>query len=307
MAYNCPSGCTRVQHFSNPSVYFNGMPTGVANYSDNARTINNSAATVSAFRQPTSTTSTTTTATAPAAPEAPSGLVAAAAGYSDIDLAWLDNSSDESGFYVERSIDGVDFYQVASLPSNAKNFRDANLSANTLYSYRVRAWNSVGNSAYSDMASIATALAPASIDHVASADIAVVGAVSGNYTATFKDDGTLEAITEKASGGKPKTRYGHLEHKWRINNVTSGRSVTLSADVQTNTDKDSFTFSYSTDGTTYVDMFRVDAASSGLRSFVLPASISGTVYVRVRDNVRVNGSVTSYSVKVDHLVISTAN
>lgn len=46
----CPSGCTRQPHFSNPAVNFSGFPTGIANQRDNHRVINNTALTISQFR-----------------------------------------------------------------------------------------------------------------------------------------------------------------------------------------------------------------------------------------------------------------
>ena len=99
MAYNCPGGCTRVDHFSNPDVLLNAEPTGVADYADNARTINQTAATVAAFRQQVSQVP----------PAAPSGLEALAASSSAIDLSWVDNAADESGFTLERASDGSSF------------------------------------------------------------------------------------------------------------------------------------------------------------------------------------------------------
>lgn len=72
----CPNGCARVPYFSNPAISFNGFPTGIAEQRDNHRTLNNTALTVSQFRDglaatltptntptPTSTASPTNTAT----------------------------------------------------------------------------------------------------------------------------------------------------------------------------------------------------------------------------------------------------
>ena len=46
----CPSGCTRRPYFSNPSVLFNNVPTGVENSRDNARMINTTADWVANYR-----------------------------------------------------------------------------------------------------------------------------------------------------------------------------------------------------------------------------------------------------------------
>ncbi|HEU4594080.1 MAG TPA: M12 family metallo-peptidase [Pyrinomonadaceae bacterium] len=46
-----PNFCPRVAYFSNPSINFNGVPTGVADQRDNSRVINNTAAIVAQFRE----------------------------------------------------------------------------------------------------------------------------------------------------------------------------------------------------------------------------------------------------------------
>lgn len=55
MAYNCSSGCARIQYWSNPDVLYGGVPMGVPegdeNEADNRKTLNNTASTVANFRQ----------------------------------------------------------------------------------------------------------------------------------------------------------------------------------------------------------------------------------------------------------------
>ena len=46
-----PTYCPRVPYFSNPSVSFNGVPTGIAGQRDNHRVINDTAAAIAQFRQ----------------------------------------------------------------------------------------------------------------------------------------------------------------------------------------------------------------------------------------------------------------
>ena len=50
MAYDCPGGCSRINYFANPSVLYNGSPTGEAAYSADAIAIDQTAPTVAAFR-----------------------------------------------------------------------------------------------------------------------------------------------------------------------------------------------------------------------------------------------------------------
>ncbi len=46
----CANGCSRRPYFSNPDIQFNGLPTGVANTRDNARTLDQTASIVADFR-----------------------------------------------------------------------------------------------------------------------------------------------------------------------------------------------------------------------------------------------------------------
>ena len=94
------------------------------------------------------------------APQAPSGLTATAAGYDQIDLSWTDNSSSEAGFKIERSPDNVTFTQIATNAAGVATYSNTGLSANTTYYYRVRSYNSNGNSTYSNTASATTPAQP---------------------------------------------------------------------------------------------------------------------------------------------------
>jgi predicted phage tail protein len=90
------------------------------------------------------------------APTAPSGLTATAVSSSQINLAWSDNSSDESGFRIERSRDGNTFTEIATVGAGVEAYNDTGLTAATKYYYRVRAYNGTGNSAYTSVASDTT-------------------------------------------------------------------------------------------------------------------------------------------------------
>jgi len=104
------------------------------------------------------------TAKAPAPPTpplAPTGLTAVAAGL-NVDLTWVDNANDETGFSVERSPAGAATYtEVASLPANSTTYSDTGLTANTAYDYRVTALKGALKSAPSNVASATTGAAPA--------------------------------------------------------------------------------------------------------------------------------------------------
>ncbi len=152
MSYNnqCPNGCTRVAYFSNPGVSYLGNPTGIADQRDNARTGNLTAPIIAAFRS----------AAAATPPAAPSALGATAISSIQINLAWADNASDETGFHVERSTDGVNFTPLATTGANTTTYSNTGLPASTTYYYRVNAYNGAGDSAWSNTANATTAAPP---------------------------------------------------------------------------------------------------------------------------------------------------
>jgi formylglycine-generating enzyme required for sulfatase activity len=87
-------------------------------------------------------------------PEAPSGLSANSLSVSRIHLAWTDNSSNETGFKIERSPDGSSGWtQVQLTAADATTWDDSGLSVGTAYYYRMRASNASGDSPYSNIAS----------------------------------------------------------------------------------------------------------------------------------------------------------
>jgi len=174
------------------------------------------------------------------------------------------------------------------------------------YYYRVKAYNSGGDSAYSNTASATTLPGGGPVDDLATGEIFVAGIVSGDYTDTHSDDSACESILERESGGKPDNRYSYLEHKW-IFNVTGGSTVTfnLNAYKDNSTDGDDFIFSYSTDDINYVEMLTVTKTSDDgeYQSFALPSSISGTVYIHVRDTDQTQGHRSLDAIHIDHMYI----
>ncbi len=84
-------------------------------------------------------------------PAAPSNLTADFVSRSVQTLSWTDNSNDETGFGVERSTDGVNFNQIATVAANVTAYKDKSLSRNTTYYYRVRALHPSGDSGYSNV------------------------------------------------------------------------------------------------------------------------------------------------------------
>ena len=59
--------------------------------------------------------------------------------------------SNETGFKIERMTSTGSYSQIASVPTNIQTYTDTGLTSGTTYCYRVRAFNSAGNSAPSNV------------------------------------------------------------------------------------------------------------------------------------------------------------
>ncbi|MGH9649310.1 MAG: M36 family metallopeptidase, partial [Terriglobales bacterium] len=122
----------------------------------------------------------------PTPPAPPSGLAATAVSFTQINLAWTDGSGNEDGFRIERCPGGlavcdanpVNYTQIAQVVANSTSYSDTGLAASTPYSYRIRAFNAAGNSAYSASDDATTLAAPALPD--APTNLLATGGSAGN-------------------------------------------------------------------------------------------------------------------------------
>ena len=88
-------------------------------------------------------------------PAAPTNLMATAVSSSHIDLTWQDNANNEKGFEIER-----DSVPIDTVGANVTSYSDTGLNPLMTYTYRVRAYNDEGESAYSNEDSATTEPAP---------------------------------------------------------------------------------------------------------------------------------------------------
>lgn len=151
MSYSM-AGCSntlRIPYFSNPAVYYQGLPTGIdyaaANSADMARTLNNTSTLASNFRD---------------GPAKPVDFAAELTlDHSGVDLSWTDMSVYETGYEVERKVfNSSEWNLVASLPANITGFLDKQsngLACEETYEYRVRAKSlKEGYSLFSDSVTV---------------------------------------------------------------------------------------------------------------------------------------------------------
>jgi len=96
---------------------------------------------------------------APTIPTAPSSLTVsrnASSPTSTLYLTWNDRSSNESGFTIQRSLDGLLYLKVTDVAVNVTSFTDQSLLPGIQYYYRVAAYNGVGTSSFSNVAGAVT-------------------------------------------------------------------------------------------------------------------------------------------------------
>ncbi len=147
MAYNDACGdlgfyCDRILYWSNPDVYVDSVPVGAAS-ANNHLTLNDSAWTVANFRQ----------SVVGNPPDAPTSLSATPVSLWQINLSWTDNSNDENGFRIERSLNNVNWSTLGTVGANTTIYPDTSATPGTLYYYRVIAFNTYGDSDPSNTAS----------------------------------------------------------------------------------------------------------------------------------------------------------
>jgi hypothetical protein len=157
------------------------------------------------------------------APVPPGNLSAASISPSQINLTWTDNSTNESGFKIERRLAGGSRTQVATVGANTAAYSNSGLSPGTAYYYRVRAYGIGGDSPYSNEAAATTGSAqPTSLS------ISPATLHRGEcYTATVGNGaGMVLDIQYTLNGGPPQQIDG-----WPSLNANG--QITVCTDAQT--------------------------------------------------------------------------
>ena len=128
-------------------------------------------------------------------PSAPVGLVATAVSSSRVNLSWSDTSELESGFTVEQALAaGGPWAEIDSLSSNVTAYAVSNLTAETTWYFRVRAFNLGGSSAYSSVASATTPGLPPMLTPIPNQSI--TEGLTLSFTASASAPEFLQPVTD---------------------------------------------------------------------------------------------------------------
>ena len=206
-------------------------------------------------------------ATTPTAPLAPSSLTATAA-TGQVNLAWTDNSSNETGFAIQRRTGTSGTWgQIGATAANTTSFADTSIDASTTYYYRVEALNDSLESDFSNEASVTTASAAGFAD--------LSGFTGSGNTSAPNNYGVI--TTTSVGGMLDGRRNGTGESA----SYLADTSLSVSGGVLTATTSGGFgatgtlTFDASTDDTSVVDpvfylgFFDKDNLASGTFGFTL--------------------------------------
>ena len=164
-----------------------------------------------------------------AAPSAPINLTAAAASTNRINLAWRAGSTNQTGYKIERSINGTAFTQIATVGATVTNYPSTGLNAGTAYYYRLVATNAVGSSPYSAVASATTVAAPPTIALTAPANGATfLAPATINISASVTSNGNAISTVEFLRNGTVIGSDSSAPYAFSWPGVAAG-SYTLSA------------------------------------------------------------------------------
>jgi hypothetical protein len=170
-------------------------------------------------------TSEATGTTADVPPLAPSTLVAVADGESAIDLSWVDESGNETGFQLESGPNGSTWSLLASPSADATTFSHSGLAAGTTRHYRVRACNADGCSDWSATVSATTDQSPPDAPGalVASADGET--SIDLNWSDDSDDETSfeLQRSPDGSSWGALTTRPAGVE-SWTDTGLSGGET-----------------------------------------------------------------------------------
>ena len=151
----------------------------------------------------------------------PSNMTATANNSRRVTLRWTDNTSNETGFRIQRATGNGAFAQIATaLPrsgtGNTATYVDTTAVPNTTYRYRVAAMNAAGTSAYSNIATVTTPNLTAPT----------------NLTATAARNGTTDSVRLRWAD-QSTNETGFRIHRATNAAFTGGLTSTVGANVVT--------------------------------------------------------------------------
>jgi hypothetical protein len=178
-----------------------------------------------------------------AVPTAPV-LTATALSGTSINLTWTDSTSPPNtatGYKIEDSTDGTNFTQVTTAPAGATSIAIGGLTPLTKYYFRIRGFNGLGNSAYSNIANATTTNQSALLDFSG-------GFVGSTPTLTYNGSAAINAgKAELTNGGQNQAGSVFSTSPVDVTKFNTQFTFQISAGTST---ADGFTFTIQGNGPT---------------------------------------------------------
>ena len=215
----------------------------------------------------------------PQVPAAPTNLAAVSTSATRIELNWQDNSGNESGFQIERKTGETGRWsRIATTRPNVSGYSNTGLTTDTTYSYRVRAVNSVGSSAYS-------------------AEVTAIPAAIGD---SFENDNSPDVATTIATNGTTQVHSIHRpsDVDWVKFTLTQTSLVTIETSGSRGNTR---LWLYGSNGVSDQIAYDDNGGAGDFSKIVRiggNALGAGTYFVKVDDNNN-NSTIDSYSVSVN--------
>ncbi len=152
---------------------------------------------------------------------------------SSVVLNWIDTSNSETGFGIERALNYGNFSYLNGVSANVQTYIDSTVQNSNNYSYRIYAWNSYGNSNYSNIFTVAinsqgqgNSIASSGSGGGSSAGVSGSSSNSGGLTAAVIPNQNNESVSQN-SGENRITGNSVNSNNEKINNpkTIAGRIV----------------------------------------------------------------------------------
>lgn len=141
-----------------------------------------------------------------AAPAGPGNLSVAAASDGSVNITWIDQSTDELGFAIERSTDGQNFILADTVGANFTAYKDRTARPNTTYTYRLSAYNAGGASpAIIGMTTVLNVTIPAAPANATATALARGGGISVAWTDHSNNESGFQVERRTAAATKGGT------------------------------------------------------------------------------------------------------
>ena len=137
-------------------------------------------------------------------------------------LGWTDNSNNEDGFKIERKEGTSGTYtQIGTTGANVYDYADSGLQFGKIYCYRVRAYNSAGNSGYSSE-KCATTLSTPTLSSPANGVTVNTNTVTLTWNSVTGADGYAIKVSKTSCGGGDIFNGVSISCQQQISNLANG-------------------------------------------------------------------------------------